>query len=525
MSPLLPELKELLARYGQEHLLDGWEGLTEPRKESLLHDIECADWSLVGDLYGKLVVEKEELALDTTGFIPSEPIKERRQKAGEKGAEILRWGASGGRTKFAGIVVAGGTGSGLKYDHPKGIFPATPLSGEPLYLALIRKFQAAARVYGHERMYPLVFMISEQTEKETIDYIRGLPEWEKILDRVIFTRQKVLPVLIREPGKEQDGKAFLKSPGRLQQGGDGHGDAFDYILNPDEGVEGLVWSGQIESLIKAKVVTWLASFGVEYVQYMNVDNLLNPLADKYLVGEHVLSRDPDIEKEGRAHIALGMVKKTQWDKKKKTYHDRLGNVIILNERKESIDYVDASDKINACEFGDPSLRLVTLSSLAGSIPIHYSVEEKTDRDLSGSEVPIYKFERSSSNKKRYGIELAYGSCDVFAAIKKRDEDAKVETPSTAKKLQSDHWKKLAREVFPELEIPDSTVLELPWEADYISPEQLKEELSSIDLPSAIRKNRGILVTRDFQTVEVKEKDRGQPPSKGVSYLQNTPPDK
>jgi len=67
----------------------------------------------------------------------------------------------------------------LEYDHSKGLFPATPLSATPLYLALIHKMCDAAHYYGHALMYPFIFMLSERTNDETINFLMASEEWEE----------------------------------------------------------------------------------------------------------------------------------------------------------------------------------------------------------------------------------------------------------------------------------------------------------------------------------------------------------
>jgi len=484
--PVPADVVEKLQKYGQAHLLDGWDRLSAGEKENLLKDIEAVDWDELSRLWDALVVRGEKPQLDLNGFKQIAPITGKRQEAVKTGEEVLRWGAGEGRAKFAGIIVAGGTGSSLKYEHAKGMLPATPISGMSLYNALIAKNSAAAQARGHQNIYPLVFMVSAQTQDETLKYLMTSSFWRHISDRVLFVRQRELPGVLRGSGK-----SFLKSKDHINIGGTGHGDALDYVLNPDAHAIGFYWDKSMKRFVEDDAVSWLKRFGVEYVQYMNVDNLLVPFADAAFTGEHVLSRDISKERMGRAHISLGMVRKTQWNEERRTYTDRLGNVIMVGGQKESLDYGDSPAQVNASPYGDPSIRLITVDSLSGSIPIEYSIQGKTDIDENGAEQEIYKFERSSGNKKRYGIEMGYEPENVFAAIKTR---ADVES---AKKQQSDHWKSLIRLAMPDLLIPESTLIELPWEADLLTPGDLSAKLDVIDFKSAVKPNMGILVKPGF----------------------------
>ena len=451
--------------------------------------MERVDWAEAVSLVRRPPAVKTNLS----DFSFVTPILERRAEARNLGDEILRSGAGAGKAKFAGIVVAGGTGSSLKFNYAKGLLPATPLSDQSLYLALVHKLQAAAAAHGHDKMYPLVFMISDKTEDETVEHLLTSPEWDKIRDRVIFVKQHVLPGF-----EQKTGKAFLEAKDRLNLGGAGHGDAFDYVLNAKAAAKGYYWNESLHHFVEIPVVTWLKNFGVEYIQFMNVDNLLTPLADAALLGEHARSRDLAQERQGRAHISLGLVRKTLWDDDAKTYRDRLGNVILLNGRKESVDYGDSPAEVNASPYGDPSIRLVTLDSLAGSAPIEFSAQKKTDRKADGSEAEIYKFERSSGNKSRYGAEVGYDAREVFAAIK---------TPRDvllSKEQQSDHWKNLIHAAMPELHIPESTIIELPWEADYLPPQVLMSKLQALQFANYMQYEAGVWVAPDFSSIRVVE---------------------
>ena len=490
----------MLGRVGQGHLLDGWAELTEIERENLLRGIESVDWDRVTGLYNELVANPKEKDDAGIEFTSAKPKLKRRPEAAAAGEQVLRFGAKEGKAQFGFIVVFGGTGSGLKYPHPKAMFPATPLSSQSFILGRASKIYAASQAYGHTEMYPSVFMARDEEERdEIIEYLKRSGLWKEVNTRMLFVYHREFPGLIRKPGASEDGKAFLNRRDSVNLGGRGHAEALDYILNADENVRGLVWQEETGDFVEAEVVPWLGSFGIKYMQYLDIDNNLAPAADKYFIGEHILSRTPGNiakfeRKERLAHISVGMVKKLGPD-------DRLGNVIIVGEnkqrRKQSRDYADASDEIKAqCVWGTPSFMVVTLESLAGSNPTPFSVAKKTDKDLHDEEVPIYKFEASSGNKPRYGIEFGYENReDVFAPVKTP------ENVPVAKKQQSAHWKRLIQEAMPGISIPESAVIELPWDADFTSPDELKERLSLLNFAYYLQENSSILITAGFKAIK------------------------
>jgi hypothetical protein len=227
---------------------------------------------------------------------------------------------------------------------------------------------------------------------------------------------------------------------------------------------------------------------------MNVDNLLIPVADPSYVGEHLASRDPCQEKEKRAHISVVMLRKRQWAPKDGCFRDRLGNVVRVNGRKESVDYADAPAKIKALPYGSPNIRLITIDSLPDSEPIAMSIQKKTDKGPDGTDVDIDKLERSAGNKRRYGAEVAYEWVEAFAPVKDPDDIRE------SIRRQSWHWKRRIRAAYPGVAIPSGMVFELPWAADYLGPAELRAKLDSIGFLSRLRRGAGVEVPQDFSRI-------------------------
>jgi len=480
LQQILPE--------SQRHIFQHFDDFTETEKEHLFESIQKVDWVKFNDLCNR---EQSQHHINTeyVEFEPAIPSKDQSFEDCNKGDEVLRNGHKEGSAQLGFIMVAGGTGSGLQYPDPKGMFPATTLSNKSLYLTIIEKIREAALAHGHDKMYPLVLMLSDKTEAKTIAYIKSLDIWDAIKDRIIFVMQQQLPELIMN--EQGNCEIFLKQ-NNVSFTGAGHGDAFDYVLNESLHVTGKIWDTVHGNFVEKEVVLWLRNIGVQCIQYTNVDNPLMPI-DKNFIGAHVLSRNIEKEKtEHRAHISLMLVKK-------ETSEDRLGNVIIVDGNKESIDYGTASVDIKTkCAYGDPSIRLVTLESLQGSISIEkYSFVKKSDKDADGNEIYVYKFEFSSGDKKRYGVEVLRDRDTVFAPIKNRDETHTQETPSTSKKLQSNYWKRIIQDAYPELVIPEDMLIELPWACDSVcmTSEQLKEKLDESNFIDYLYKGFDVLVTQ------------------------------
>ena len=114
------------------------------------------------------------------------------------------------------LLVAGGQGSRLGFEHPKGMYPIGPVTRAPLFQILLEKVLARGRAAG--KPLPLYLMTSPATHAETEAYLAekryfGLPAE----DARIFC-QGTLPAV-----DAQTGKLLLAERGALATSPDGHG--------------------------------------------------------------------------------------------------------------------------------------------------------------------------------------------------------------------------------------------------------------------------------------------------------------
>ncbi len=173
------EIEALLAGHGQQHLLAFWDQLAPAGQESLCSAIRALDLDLLERLYCERDQQGDFRALAERSRPPPafrldaaanrfSPAEARR-----RGAEALAAGEVGA------MLVAGGQGTRLGFDHPKGMFPIGPVSGRPLFQVHVEKILAVARRHGVR--IPLYLMTSPATDEETRAFLArhdrfGLPE-------------------------------------------------------------------------------------------------------------------------------------------------------------------------------------------------------------------------------------------------------------------------------------------------------------------------------------------------------------
>ena len=114
------------------------------------------------------------------------------------------------------ILVAGGQGTRLGFDHPKGMFPIGPVSNKTLFQIHVEKIVAAGRRYGVR--IPLYLMTSPATHDETLAFFAAHGRFGLAEEDLIVFCQGTMPAVDAESGR-----VLLESPGRIATSPDGHG--------------------------------------------------------------------------------------------------------------------------------------------------------------------------------------------------------------------------------------------------------------------------------------------------------------
>src|SRR6266436_635840 len=173
------QLLAKLAPIGQQHLLAFWERLDSGSRERLARQIDDIDPDLFRELKAEHLQDQQSGRCETSKWAAlaaraQSPLAMRLDGGGvpftanqarAKGAEVLRAGQVGM------ILVAGGLGTRLGFDQPKGMFPLGPLSGRTLLQILLEQLQAVAR--RHNVGIPLYVMTSPATDEVTRQFLAG----------------------------------------------------------------------------------------------------------------------------------------------------------------------------------------------------------------------------------------------------------------------------------------------------------------------------------------------------------------
>jgi UDP-N-acetylglucosamine/UDP-N-acetylgalactosamine diphosphorylase len=237
--------------------------------------------------------------------------------------------------RVAVVLVAGGQGSRLGFEHPKGMFPIGPVTNASLFQIHAEKILARSRQSG--TTVPWYIMTSPTNDAETREFFADNGYFGLAADQVQFFTQGTMPA-----ADLQTGKLLLAAKDELFVSPDGHG-------------------GTLLAMRKHGVLDDMVRRGCDTVFYFQVDNCFVDILDPTFVGYHLAHR---------ADVSLKVIRKAY-------PKEKVGLIVRYAGKPTVIEYSDLPDEIAEQTDHDGELRY-----WGGSIAIHLFrrefLEELTD---------------------------------------------------------------------------------------------------------------------------------------------------
>jgi len=317
-------VKKLLENHNQGHLLAFFEQLSSAQKQNLLTRIEDLDFSQIDDWMSKYIKNPPSAPtggeITAAGSYSPEPVDaEQRHKYAEAvklGKKMISDG------KLAAFVVAGGQGTRLGFEGPKGDFHISPVKNKTLFQIFADFIAAISEKY--QTTCPWYIMTSPLNHNETVEIFRSNDYYGLRKSDVFIFQQGTLPNF------GLDGKILLADKDNIACSPDGHGGSLKAIYK----------SGALEDMRKR---------GVELVSYFQVDNPLINIIDPLFIGLHVLD---EAEMSSKAVLKTGP-------------KEKVGNFCLADGKVTVIEYSDLPDELAEQRNPDGSLVFCL-----GSIAIH-----------------------------------------------------------------------------------------------------------------------------------------------------------
>ena len=343
-------LKEKFEAAGQGQVFEFFESLDGEQKRALESQLEQVDLNELERLNRELVFGGDKgAAMDFSKLKPAPyiPLPSDKTKAPEW-AEAKKIGEEAIRAgRVAAFVVAGGQGTRLGFDAPKGLFKVTPVKHKSLFQVFAEKILSASRKYGVS--IPWVIMTSHINDAATRAFFEENNFFGLKKEDVIFFKQGLMPAV------DTNGKIILENKGKIAMTPDGHG-------------------GCLRGMVRSGAAAELKRRGIDCISYFQVDNPLINIIDPYFIGFHI---------KGGSEMSSKMIPKAY-------PLEKVGHFCMYDGKLTVVEYSDLPK-----EYQEKIGANGRLEFIAGSVAIHVIDRNFVERLGGGSEsaLPFHRADK------------------------------------------------------------------------------------------------------------------------------------
>ena len=337
MSERLDRVKAKLAKYGQEQVLKYYDELNEKEKDELLSQIEATDMEILDACNHKEDLAKRGVIEPLAAMELSE-IEANKERFTDIGLEAIRSG------KVGAVLLAGGMGTRLGSDNPKGMYNVGITHELYIFQCLINNLLDV--VHQADTWIHLFVMTSDKNNEATVSFMEEHAYFGYNPKYVHFFKQEMAAAT------DYNGKIYLEEKGKLSTSPNGNG-------------------GWFISLEKAGLLDLVHNQGIEWINVFAVDNVLQRIADPCFVGATI---------DKKCVVGAKVVRKAAPDEK-------VGAMCLEDGKPSIVEYYDMTEELmNAKnEKGEPAYNfgvilnylfyVPDLEKMMASLPLHI-VEKK-----------------------------------------------------------------------------------------------------------------------------------------------------
>jgi len=414
MDKKMEEIKAILKKYGQEHILNHINHLEEKQKNELLNQIQTIDFELVNSLYESTKkISKEEIdVISPIEYLDKYKLNDEYKYYESIGKKAIKEG------QLAAVTMAGGQGTRLGHEGPKGTFDMGLESHKSLFELLSDNLKEEGRKY--DVVIPWFIMTSKENNEETIEFFEKNKYFGYKKDKnLFFFIQGELPMI------DTEGKVLIAENGLIKQAADGHG-------------------GIYESLVKNEMTKKMRQLGIKWIFIGGVDNCLVKMVDSVLMGLAI---------DKKVTVACKSVVKANPQEKVGVFCRRNGKPSVIEYTEITEEMAESRDENGELLYGESHIlcNLFNINAIErmgeNHLPYHVAYKKATYIDKEGNLVVP-----DSPNACKFEAFLfdAFGIVDEMAILRvKREEEfapvkntdlAGVDCPKTARELYKKYFK-------------------------------------------------------------------------------------
>lgn len=238
---------EKLKKYGQEHVLKYYDELLDEQRNTLIEQIDRTDFTVIGQA-------AETGKCGTIAPIKAMTIPEidmGRERFERIGMEAVKAG------KLGAVLLAGGMGTRLGSDAPKGMYDIGISKPVYIFQRLIENLMKVVEKAGN--YIQLFVMTSEKNHDATVGFFKEHDYFGYDKDYIAFFKQDMAPAA------DFDGKVYMEAKDSIATSPNGNG-------------------GWFLSMKKSGLLELVEKRGIEWLNVFAVDNVLQSIADPVFAG-------------------------------------------------------------------------------------------------------------------------------------------------------------------------------------------------------------------------------------------------
>jgi len=337
MAMTYEQIKAKVEKYGQQQVLRYVDELTEAQKEVLFAQIEATDMDVI-----ECCKHKEDLVkrgvISPLGAMELPEIEANRESFTKTGLEAIRAG------KVGAVLLAGGMGTRLGSDNPKGMYNVGITRKLYIFECLINNLMDVVK--QADTWIHLFVMTSDKNNDATVKFLTEHEFFGYNKDYVHFFKQEMAAAT------DYNGKILLEEKGKLSTSPNGNG-------------------GWFISLQKNGLLDLVHEQGIEWINVFAVDNVLQRIADPCFIGATI---------QKNCVVGSKVVRKAAPDEK-------VGAMCLEDGKPSIVEYYDMTQELMDAknEKGEPAYNfgvilnylffVPDLEKMMASLPLHV-VEKK-----------------------------------------------------------------------------------------------------------------------------------------------------
>lgn len=331
------EAYDKLKQYGQLHVLKYYEELSGYEKEALLKQIMDTDLAVLQQCEHKEALNPRG-EITPIKVMQLAQIEARREEFVQIGLDAVRAG------KVGAVMLAGGMGTRLGSDAPKGIYDIGLTKEVFIFQRLVENLMDVVQQAG--AWVPLYVMTSDKNHEATTSFFREKNYFGYDADYVTFFKQDMAPA------SDYHGKVYMEEKYKMATSPNGN-------------------AGWFVSMMKAGIVDQVKEAGVEWLNVFAVDNVLQRIADPCFVGATIAM-----------NCAAGakVVKKNAPD-------ERVGAMCLEDGRPSIVEYYDMTQELMEAKDaqGEPAYNF--------GVILNYLFREKDLEEIAARKLPLHIVEK------------------------------------------------------------------------------------------------------------------------------------